>query len=153
MEYLLLSFFILMVILVMILFLTGWFFSQQGLEQQNIEKERALTMLERLTNSPLFVKENSVFDDSKLIAIQSLGETSACRDFQDLFGSGWFMELEVLSRPGGDCDWSSYLNCGHWKLVCGRAGARNISYDLPVNIYRKVEDRTDLGSLKAGIYT
>jgi hypothetical protein len=154
MEYLLISFFVLMVILFMIFFLTGWFFSQQGLEQQNIQNQRVLTMLERVTNSQLFVNENSVFDDLKLLSAQSMPQEELCSDLSRLFGDGWFLRIEVINRPGGPCDFSSYVSgCGSWELRCGEPGEGQRIMNLPVNVFRKAEDRTDIGVLTVGVYT
>jgi hypothetical protein len=153
MEYLLLSFFILMVIIALIFFLTFWQSSQLSLEQQNLKSQRLDTLLNRFINSPLFVMENSVFDDSKLMAIQSLENKGACQDLEALFGSDWSIRVEVLTpRPGcaGPCTASSYPCCGSWE-ICTR-GERNITKVLPVNVYRKSEDRNDLGLMTVSIY-
>ncbi len=153
MEYLLLSFFILMVIIALILFLTFWQTSSLNLEKQNLKIQRLDTLLNRFINSPLFVKENSVFDDSKLMAIQSLESQGACHDLEGLFGSDWSIEVEVLTpRPGcaGPCTVSSYPCCGSWE-ICTR-GEKNVTRVLPVNVYRKAEDRNDLGLLTVGVY-
>ena len=152
MEYLLLSLFILLVIIALIFFLTWWQSSQFGLEQQQQKNERINVLMERFINSPLFVRENSVFDDSRLMAVQSFRQ-EACTGLQGLFGSEWFIEIEVLNpRPGcaGPCDASSYPCCGSW-VICPQ-NIRNVSRVLPVNVYRRAEDRTDLGLLRVGVY-
>jgi hypothetical protein len=153
MEYLLLSFFILMVIIALIFFLSWWQASQFNLEQQGQIHQRVEVLLYRFINSPLFVKENSVFDDSKLLAIQSYSQ-NICKELTTLFGSDWFLEIEVLNpRPGcaGPCDAVNYPCCGSWT-ICPQ-GKRNITRVLPVNVYRKIEDRTDLGVLRVGVYS
>ncbi len=155
MEYLLLSFFVLVVIIAMIFFLSWWQFSQLGMEQKSIKNQRGTVLMDRFINSPIFTRENSVFDDSKLRAVQSFGQ-DACTDLWDIFGSEWFMEVEVLNpRPGceGPCDSASYPCCASWDIVCGNSGDRNVSMVLPVNVYRKAEDRTDLGLLRTGVYS
>jgi hypothetical protein len=153
MEYLLLSLFVLLVIISLIFFLSWWQLSQFGLEEQRIKNDRVVALLNRFTNSPLFVKENSVFDDSRLLAIQLLGD-DACRELEDLLGSGWFMEIEVLSRPGcaGQCSQSNYDCCNYWSL-CSQGSRMNVSMSIPVNVYRKAEDRTDLAALRVGVYS
>ena len=153
MEYLLMSLFILIVIIALIFFLTWWQSSQLGMEQQNQRNERVNALMTMFINSPLLVRENSVFDDSKLMAAQSLRQ-EACTDLEPLFGSDWFIEVEILNpRPGcaGPCDASSYPCCGSWNL-CSQ-DLRNVSMVLPVNVYRKYEDRTDLALLKVGVYS
>jgi hypothetical protein len=153
MEYLLLSLFILLVIIALVFFLTWWQSSQFGLEQQQLKNERIIVLMDRFINSPMFVKENSVFDDSRLMSVQSFRQ-EACTDLQKMFGADWFIEIEVLnSRPGcaGPCDASTYPCCGSW-VICPQ-NKKNVSMVLPVNVYRKAEDRTDLGLLRVGVYS
>ena len=157
MEYLLLSFFILMVIIALIFFLTFWQSSTWSLEKQNLKIQRLDTLLNRFINSPLFVRENSVFDDSKLMAIKSLESQGACEDLEGLFGSDWFLEIEVLTpRQGcaGPCESAvtDYPCCGSWVIICGQGSKLNTTRALPVNVYRKAEDRNDLAVLTVGVY-
>ena len=152
MEYLLMSFFVLVVIVVLILFLSWWNLSNLEMEQVEAEFERVDTLVERVSDSPLFVKENSVFDDSKLLAIQSLG-VDACTDLEEIFGPTWSLEIESLTpRPGcaGPCDVLSYPCCGSW-LICPLNNILNKTRVLPVNVYRFAEDRTDLAIMKIGV--
>ena len=142
-----------MVIIAIIFFLSWWQFSQFAMEQQDIKNQRIDVLMQRLIGSPLLVKENSVFDDSKLMAIDSF-HSDACTDMKDIFGEDWFIEIEVLTpNPGceGDCDSLNYPCCGHWE-ICGQ-GERNVSRVLPVNVYRRVDGRTDLGLLRVGVYS
>jgi hypothetical protein len=154
MEYLLLSFFILMVIIAMIFFLTFFQLSQLEMEKQSMNDQRLDSLLKRFMNSPVFVKQNSVFDDSKLMAIWSLQKSGICNDLSGLFGDDWFIELEVLNQhPGeniGECNAMNYPDCGYWS-ICAHPGI-SISKVIPVNIYRKAQERTDLGLLKVGVY-
>jgi hypothetical protein len=153
MEYLLLSLFILLIIIVMVFFLSWWQFSQFGMEQQRMKNQRTEVLASRFINSPLFVTDNSVFDDSRLMGIQSLG-LEYCSELEPFFGGEWFLRIDVLSpRPGcqGPCDASSYPCCGSWE-ICGQ-GKRNITRVLPVNIFRHIEDRMDLGLLTVGVYS
>ncbi len=154
MEYLLLSVFILLMIMSLIFFLAWWQSSQFGLEQKKLKDQRVDVLMNRFINSPLFVTENSVFDDSKLQAIQSLRQ-DACQDLESMFGGDWFITIEVLNQhPGeniGECTASNYPDCGYWEM-CGQ-GERNVSRVLPVNVYRKAEDRNDLALLTVGVYS
>lgn len=160
MEYLLMSFFTLMVIIVLIFFLMWFQFNQYSMEQQKINLEKSDVLINRLVSSPLFVKENSVFDDARLMAIGSLG-TGLCHDLERLFGSNWFLEIDILNpRPGcgGECTASSYPCCGYWEICpppytdAELEGMEMNRRVLPVNVYRKAEDRTDLAVLRVGVY-
>ena len=96
MEYMLMAFFMLFVIVVIIFFLGWWQFSQLGAEQESLKIRESDVLMNRLINSPLFVIENSVFDDSRLMSMQSLG-TDLCDDLSPIFGDRWFLELESLN--------------------------------------------------------
>jgi hypothetical protein len=156
MEYLLLSLFILIVIMTLIFFLTWWQSSTWNLEKQNLKTQRIETLLKAFIASPLFVRENSVFDDSRLMAIKSLEGQGICEDLGAFFGSGWFLEIESLTpRAGcsGPCESSvtDYPCCSSW-VICGQGSKINTTRVLPVNVYRRVDGRNDLGVLKVGVY-
>jgi hypothetical protein len=152
MEYLLMTLFLLFVIIILIFFLIWWQSTQWSSDKQSLRIARVDTLMNRFINSPIFVKENSVFDDTRLMAAQSLGP-GFCEDLERLFGEDWFIEVIALStRPGcaGPCDASSYPCCGSWE-ICGQSG-NNITRVIPVNVYRKAEDRNDLAILRVGVY-
>ena len=155
MEYLFMSFFTLMVIIVLIFFLMWFQFNQYSMEQQRIKLEKSDVLINRLVSSPLFVKENSVFDDARLMAIDSLGP-ELCHDMERLFGNNWFMEIDILNpRPGcgGECTASSYPCCGYWEICPATFEPAEMNKRvLPVNVYRNAEDRTDLAVLRVGVY-
>ena len=155
MEYLLLSFFILLIIVALIFFFSWWQFSQLGMEERNIENQRIILLMDRLSNSPLLVKENSVFDDSKLQTFQGLANQGFCNDLEGIFGMDWYLEIEILNRPEhpDSCHGINYYpQCSSWSIVCGVWGERNVSLVLPVNVFRKLEGRTDLGLMRVGVY-
>ena len=148
------SFFMLVVIVALIFFLTWWQFSQLGAEKQNINTQNIEKHLRMFINTPLLVNENSVLDGSKLMAIQSLGQ-DACQKLETLFGERWYIEVEILSRTSclGQCDASSYPCCGYWEICKPSQEPGNVDMlVLPVNVYRKSYDRTDLGLLRVGVY-
>jgi len=107
----------------------------------------------------LFVKENGVFDDAKLTAL-NYSVANVCNDLEDIFGNDWFFEVQVLD--GTDiitpCTQTSYPNCNYWSF-CAVSG-NNIAFDLPVNVYRNTRTSletdilggTDLALLKVGVY-
>ena len=155
MEYLLMSFFMLLVIFVLIFFLFWWQATQLNMEQNTIKIEQTDVLMNRITSSPIFVSEDSVLDDSKLMALMSLGRET-CNDMERLFGERWFIEVEAINtRPGcaGECDASSYPCCGYWEICPPESEPVEVSMRvLPVNVYRKAEDRTDLAVIRVGVY-
>lgn len=143
MEYLLLSFFVLLVIVALIFFFSWFQFSQLGMEQRNIENLRIGLLIDRFSNTPLLVRETAVFDNYKLHALDYLADRGFCTDLESMFGTDWYLEVEVLNRPGS------------WSIVCPAVsgGERNVSLVLPVNVYNVTDDRTDLALLRVGVYS
>ncbi len=150
MEYILLTFFILVVILALLFFLSWWQFSQLGMQEHKLKMERILFLAKYVSNSPYFIKENSIFDDSKLTAAKSLGP-GICDDFESVFGYDWFIKIRAFN---GDtettCTWTNYPDCNSWKF-CTK-DQKNISRILPVNIYRKIPEENGIGIMEVGIY-
>jgi hypothetical protein len=147
MEYVLLSFFILLVIVVITLFLTGWQITTTGSEQRKVLYDRAEFLLRAFTNSPYInrntYKEGSMMEDSKLTSV-------TCGDLEKLYGSGWFAEVESLEFSD-ECSGENYPLCGKWSY-CKREG-NAITFEIPVNIYRKTTREIDIGFLRVGLYT
>ncbi len=147
MEYVLLSFFILLIIVVITLFLTGWQITTTGSEQRKVLYDRAEFLLRAFTNSPYInkntYKEGSMMEDSKLTSV-------TCRDLENLYGSGWFAEVESLEF-NDECSVDNYPLCGKWSYC--KTGKRNITFEIPVNIYRKTTGEIDIGFLRVGLYT
>jgi hypothetical protein len=150
MEYILLTFFILVVILGLLFFLSWWQFTQLGMQEHRLRMDRVIFLAKYVSSSPYFVKESAVFDDAKLTAIQSLG-SGVCRDFEGILGDGWFIRVRVFE---GDeeipCTWTSYPSCNLWEF-CTRE-QKNTSRTLPVNIYRKVTEENGVGMMEVGVY-
>ena len=152
MEYLMMTFFVVFVIIILVFFLSWWQLTQIGMEEQNIRSTNTIALMDKISNSPIFVQENLVFDDSRLQAMQSLG-FDACSDLQTMFGGNWFIELEIITPQVGceaGCTASNYPCCSSWVL-CPQ-DKRNVSLVLPANVYRKAEHRVDLALFKAGVY-
>ena len=146
MEYVLLSFFILLVIVLITFFLTGWQITTTGSEQRKVIYDRAEFLLRAFTNSPYInkntYKEGSMLEDSKLSSI-------TCEDLEKLYGKGWFAEIEALEFKE-ECNDENYPLCGKWSY-CKKQGDAVI-FELPVNIYKKTSGEIDIGFLRVGLY-
>ena len=81
MEYILLTFFIMVVIIAIIFFLTGWQVSQFELEQEKTKIDRAFWLTKSFLTSQYFVKDNSMFDSMKLSAALSV----ECEELEKIF--------------------------------------------------------------------
>lgn len=150
MEYVLLSFFVVLIIVVITFFLTGWQISTTRSEQSNLEYSRAEFLLRSFANSPYInkntYKEGSMLEDSKLTSI-------TCEELQSLYGTGWYAEVESLEFKefNEPCDAGIYPVCGSWSY-CKEGGKTAITFEIPVNIYRKTTGKIDAGLLKVGLY-
>ncbi len=154
MEYIILSFFILVIIVALLFFLSWWQFSQLGMEEHKLKMEKVFFTARYISNSPYFVKENSVFDDAKLTAANSLG-TGICEDFEKVFGYNWFIRINIFE---GDveipCTWNNYPDCNSWEFCTKRQGKdqKSTSRILPINIYRKMSEENGVGIIEVGVY-
>ena len=147
MEYVLLSFFVVLIIVVITFFLVNWQISTTSSEKRNMEYARAEFLLRSFANSPYInkntFKEGSMLQDSKLTSI-------TCADLQALYGTGWYAEVESLEFKE-PCDSGTYPGCGTWSY-CKEEGKTAMTFEIPVNIYRKTAGEVDAGFLRVGLY-
>lgn len=159
MEYILLTFLIMVVIVVLMFFFTGWQVTQLQMEKTRTRIDAALTAGKKTLYTPFMAREDSMFDDVKLTALLGAG----CADLEGIFGPNWFAEVctgDCFDCTGTciPCNENSYdPACNYWSY-CKKEG-RFDGFVFPVNIHRKlalieagVLGRTDLGTLKVGIY-
>ena len=73
-EYVFMTLFIVIMIVILIFFLTGWQFSQLRATESKTESDKALYIMKFFTQSPFFTKDESLFDDLKLDSFKLLGD-------------------------------------------------------------------------------
>ena len=132
MEKMVLMFFIGIILIAMVLFLGFWNITQFNLENQKNFNDRAFSITKRVMTDPLLVKEDSVFDSSKL---QAANQT-ACQAFEKIYGREWFIEVSTQ-----DDSWS----------LCVK-DKRAVIFDIPVNVYDASSERVSIGKLRVGVY-
>ena len=160
MEYIFLTFLIMVVIVVLMFFFTGWQVSQLQMEQTRTRVDAALTAAKKTLNTPFMAKDDSLFDDVKLTSLLDM----ECSELEGIFGRRWFAEVctgdcfdctgDCIQCQGGMYD----PDCNYWSY-CKKEGEFD-AYVFPVNIQRKLSQvsergilgQTDLGTLKVGIY-
>lgn len=160
MEYILLTFFIVLIIAVLMLFISGWLVSTSMSKQSDYEYRRALFLTKLIANSPELNREGypegAMLEDSKLTTI-------TCEQVRKMFWPDIFMKIKIPGK-NTDCTWASYVNdysnCGLWYFceydkICGKwglcaANKEKILFETPVNIYRKMSDKVDIGILTVG---
>ena len=154
MEYVLMTFFIFAIILALMFFLSGWQSLQTQLTSVGEYIERGVDMADSISSSLYFIKTNNILDDSKLMVLNTT--QGMCDKLKNIFGSNWFVEVRAFqySSDGSDediaCTEDSYPDCNLWTIC--RQDRDSVFYVLPVNIYRKLDERTDIGMLTVGVY-
>ncbi len=148
-EHLFVIFFIIVALVAIMFFLTNFQFSQMEMERRKVEGDRSLSMMKRFLNSQFIAKKENMLEDAKLFAM--LGFT--CGELEKMFGSNWFVSVQLLDEsdvivPCPAADWQ----CNQWSFSSCSQPAKNVSYILPVNIYRKMFERSDIGVIKVGVY-
>lgn len=159
MEYIVLTFFILIVVIVLMFFLIGYQVGQLSLKKHGNQAERALTLTKQISSSPLFVREDGVFDDGKLTALKML--SGSCEELEKFFGKDWFFEVTVFDedyQSGSIKECGQYPECNYWSFC--KQDLNTLAFDIPVSVHRvsgivlqdSIIPRTDIGLLKVGVY-
>lgn len=157
MEYMMMTLFIMVIIVVLVFFFSGWQISQVQMQESRAKSDLVLSSMKNVLYSPLLTRENSMFDDAKLSALQA-----KCEKVREVFGADLFIEVDAKSLGTESqipCDQYRYdINCNYWS-ICKR-DAPHSALVMPVNVYRNMGNvlnsgilgRTDLGILKVGVY-
>jgi hypothetical protein len=156
MEYILMTFFLLVVIVAMVLFMGWWNVTQLNIDQNKLTDSRALLLIQDLSSSEYIAAENSVLDDSKLTALKMMQAkgTDLCREFEPLFGREWFFEVRILDgNPSEECTFPKHPNCNTWTFCRSDQDRPVTIYNIPVNVHRKISGTNEIALLYSGVYT
>jgi len=154
MEYILMTFFLLVAIVSMVLFMGWWNVTQIAIDHNKLTGRNALMLLQDLSDSEYIALENSVLDDSRLTAIKMMesGGMDFCKDFDPVLGNSWFFEVRILdNKPSVECSFSRHPDCNTWTF-CKPDQASKTIYNIPVNVFRKISGKNDIAILYAGVY-
>ena len=161
MEYILMTFFIFVIIIALMFFLSIWQVSQVQMSSASDYLERVGDISDAVMKSVYFIKGStmvvdSMFDDSKLMAFVSGGE-EVCDQLEKIFGSRWFMEVRAIEYSESEntgiseeCTNHNYPDCNTWTIC--KTDDEAVLVVMPVNIYRKMHAMTDMGILTVGAY-
>lgn len=170
MEYILLTFFIMVIVVILIIFVSGWQISQLEMGQAQDKTRKILTLTQNVLNSQMFVKGSGMFDDSKLHALSDLEnpnnpDLDICTDLEQAFGMNWYLEVHTLGCDRDCIGPTGYGVCCSWT-ICKPPDLETGEYQvdilsLPVNVYRKTGfdlgdstlPRVDVGLAKVGVYS
>lgn len=144
MEYLILALFMLVVIVAIVFFLFGWEFGAARRAVLDQAHSDSLFMINLFTHSGFFTERDIMLDDSKLMVTK-------CGDMEGIFGRRLCINITAVLFVGEEgrlCTLSNYPDCNQWVICPDLCSQGNlIGYDVPVNIYRRVGGKTELGIL------
>ncbi len=161
MEHLLMSVIILMIIVASMFFFFGFQSTRKQADAFKGDIHNILLAANVLGKSPLLTKESLMFDDSKLAGFTGAYEKEGCDQVKKLVGDACVTIDKALVLGGkNDCDPLNFGQagkdeCNSWTLckeTCFKIqNGKNKGLSIPVNIYRKIPDRVDLGVLTVRI--
>ena len=159
MEHLLMAVVLLMVIVAALFF----FFGFQSTRSKGVDLResmgKALLTTNLLSKADMLTREDGVFDDSKLAVFL---DKDGCEEIKRIAGRAC-LKIETVRPEIGDeeileCEYNN-LNydvseeeqCYKWT-ICGDVctelkGKKSRGFSIPVNIFRKIENKVELGVL------
>lgn len=155
-EYVIATFFIVIILVFVILMLSSYQTSQLELEQQKIKDLKTMASLKRFLSTSILSKDDSLLDDSKLTAALGM-----CKDMEEFFGNKWYAEVRILEGQEIRCTPGEYTtNCNYWVFCEENKQGDESSYTVPVNVMRKMfwvtnrgtNSRTYPAIVEVGIY-
>jgi len=153
-EYIFMTMFIIIMILVLIIFMSWFQYSQIGMKSGSLQIEKAEFLMEYMTSSPYLVTKNSMFDDSKLTSLLYMDDY--CDSLDTVFGSDWSLNIELLTSEDGcydNCTLNNYPCCGSWTLCDNRRECNKTrTYVIPANVFRKMNEKTHLAVMRVSVY-
>jgi len=160
MEYIIMTFFMMIIIAFIIFMFLGIQFTSITSESSKQKTDRSLSLLKTLSSSQIFAvssqaEKNPVFSAKKLTA--AVLSEDFCEMAERLYGSSWTMELMIIGETGShataDCTSSNYGSCGIWSLCQPPGEAEEaIIREIPVNIYMENTGRTEAALMKVTTY-
>ena len=162
MEHLLMAVLLLMVIVAGLFF----FFSFQATKSRGLALQddihKILLTSNILARSASLTKEELIFDDSKLVGFSGAYEKEGCEQAKKLAGNACVtIEKVLIAEDKKDCDPTAFTDagkdeCNSWTLckeICVgiEKTGKSKGLSIPVNIYRALEKRVDLGVMTVRI--
>lgn len=152
MEYMLLTVFI---IILMVSFMIMMSVFQVGsVRSENAETiyKQSLVVTRFMTNNnylnnPRF-PDGSMMDDSKITMVN-------CTELKKVLGTNWFAFVRIPGEMPEDieCTIDTYPDCNLW-VICDKKKFKGETcvHEVPVNVYRKMDDKIEIGILSVGLY-
>lgn len=152
MEYVLMVVFIVAAVIVIMFFLMWWNVQQFQVDALKNKQDRVIGIGQYMMGNYMFTNGDSMFDDAKLTAINA---TLTCQELQKILGTNWYVKITALDMEGEKpCRWNDYPDCNVWGMCGYREGAHNVfAKNFPVNVYRKLTDKTALAVMYVGVYS
>ena len=161
MEHLLMAVILLMVVVAAMFF----FFGFQSTKSKSLafreDIDRIILAEGILLKSDALTREDGVFDDSKLVGFV---KTDGCSAIKNITGEACIKVNEVLigGEDENQCGPENFEQtgksaCNIWTIcadICEKLKTKNSKgLSIPMNIFRKLENKVDLGILTVGVPT
>jgi hypothetical protein len=151
MEYVLMVVFIVAAIMAIIFFLYWWNIQQFQMDAFKNKQDRISGIAQYMMGDYMFANGDSIFDDAKLTAINA---SVSCEDLQKILGTGWYVKITALDMDSEvPCKWNDYPGCNVWSMCSRKDSPEMLGQIFPVNVYRKVTDKTAMGILYVEVYS
>ena len=157
MEHLLMAVILLMVIVAAMFFFFGFQSTKSKGAAFKDDISKILLTTNLLSKSPFLVKEDGIFDDSKLVGFTGAYARQGCEEVSNITGPACITVERVLAAGDkNECDPVNFQErgknaCNVWTIcneVCLQLqNKQSRGLSIPVNIFRKLENRVDLGVL------
>ena len=118
---------------------------------------RILLTTNLLSKSSTLTKEDLVFDDSKLVSFSGAYDKEGCEEIKKITGPACItLEKVLVGEDKSDCDPVNFAEtgknaCNSWTIcreTCLQIqNQQSKGLSIPVNIFRKIENKIDLGVL------
>ena len=161
MEHLLMSVIILMVVVAALFFFFGFQTTKTRGEAFKEDINKILLTANLLSKSAVLTKEDLVFDDSKLVSFTGGNEKEGCEEIKKITGPACVtIEKVLVSGEKNDCEPVNFAEtgkneCNSWTLcneICFQLQTKQSKgLSIPVNVFRKLGNRVDLGVLTVKI--
>ncbi len=155
MEYLLMTVFTIVILLAMMFFLFGFEIGRSTGSEAKDAANKLMVAVNVLAQSDILAKDGFILDDSKLV---NFLDQSGCEDITKIIGQEACVIVNIVkisSSQDQECLLGNYgKSCNKWTMcrdVCNRlnfTGEPQRGIEVPLNVYRKLEDKVDLAKMK-----
>lgn len=161
MEHLLMAVLILMVVVAALFFFIGFESTKSKGASFKEDIHKILLASSLVAKASFLTKEEFIFDDSKLVTFTGPYDKEGCEQIKKLVGDACVtIDKIILGEEKNDCDplnFGQEKGCNSWTFcreICfSIQSKKNRGLSIPVNIFRSIENRVDLGLMTVRVPT